>query len=188
MSHTPEPWYKNQFNIKSPITVQSNTGEWVCKVSSEGNWAQQSHKTEKANAARIVACVNACAGMDDPAAEIDALKAANQGVLSIPDVSKILHLENLVGIQDTEIAALKADNERVRAMNKHNITAQQEVFAKNAKLRANNQTLVDALEASAKTKLGKEIQDETDPCFFQYGHDRMIEVAREALARVKEGE
>jgi hypothetical protein len=28
-----------------------------------------------ANAARIVACVNACAGMDDPAAEIDRLRA-----------------------------------------------------------------------------------------------------------------
>ena len=32
-------------------------------------------ETGKANALRIVACVNACAGMEDPAEEIDKLRA-----------------------------------------------------------------------------------------------------------------
>lgn len=32
-------------------------------------------KTSDANAARVVACINACKGMEDPAAEIAALRA-----------------------------------------------------------------------------------------------------------------
>jgi hypothetical protein len=35
----------------------------------------------KANAARIVACVNACAGMDDPAVEIERLRAERTELL-----------------------------------------------------------------------------------------------------------
>lgn len=35
-----------------------------------------------ANAARIVACVNACAGMADPASEISALKAQRDELLA----------------------------------------------------------------------------------------------------------
>jgi hypothetical protein len=55
---TPRPWICNQYDADSPVTIQSTTGKWVCKISSTGNWAKQSQDTVKANAALIVEAVN----------------------------------------------------------------------------------------------------------------------------------
>jgi hypothetical protein len=55
--HTPEPWKHNEEQIIGDTLLIA-----LC------------HHGYKANAARIVACVNACAGMDDPAKEIATLR------------------------------------------------------------------------------------------------------------------
>jgi hypothetical protein len=67
--HTPEPWEINEDQSHDGIfNVCSANGEYICTV-----WGI--HDNGRSNADRIVACVNACAGMDDPQAEIARLKA-----------------------------------------------------------------------------------------------------------------
>jgi hypothetical protein len=56
MKHTPEPWSKEDFQ-RFAFTDITQRGLQI------------------EDFARSVACVNACAGMDDPAAEIERLKA-----------------------------------------------------------------------------------------------------------------
>jgi len=61
-THTPEPWHTFAFEVY-------NENEQIiadCGLS-EDYWEKDGCQ---ANAARIVACVNACAGMEDPAARI----------------------------------------------------------------------------------------------------------------------
>ena len=53
--HTPGPWVANRYDPDSPWTVISTLGRWVCKVSSDGNWAQQSPEEEYSNARLIAA-------------------------------------------------------------------------------------------------------------------------------------
>jgi hypothetical protein len=64
--HTPEPWLVN-FNSMSVPTISAKY-ERIALVDTCGGYGP-------ANARRIVACVNACAGMADPEAEIDKIKA-----------------------------------------------------------------------------------------------------------------
>ena len=65
--HTPEPWRVKFAHGTSD--VYDKEGELIALVyPTEG-------PENAANAARIVACVNACKGMADPAAEIAALRA-----------------------------------------------------------------------------------------------------------------
>ena len=70
--HTPEPWVVMPVN-ESWYGVQHTHHKFTplgsCQLTVD--YCPES----KSNAARIVACVNACAGMEDPAAEIAALRA-----------------------------------------------------------------------------------------------------------------
>lgn len=59
--HSQEPWINDVYGF-----VGSNTG---CIAD------LRVYHNRRENARRIVACVNACAGMDDPAAEIARLRA-----------------------------------------------------------------------------------------------------------------
>lgn len=71
MSHTPEPWrYQDDADAYTHIIRQeSDTRLILC-------YGPQSSKPNvKNNMIRIVACVNSCAGMEDPAAEIASLRA-----------------------------------------------------------------------------------------------------------------
>lgn len=67
--HTPEPWVLNEF--ADIYDVDDSNGMLIAAVFPCEDLLLETHK---ANAARIVACVNACAGMEDPAAEIAALQ------------------------------------------------------------------------------------------------------------------
>ena len=69
MRHTPEPWAQCQ-DLTGKIC---RYGAWHIQGSGEGVAFEISRP---ANAARIVACVNACAGMADPAQELAALREA----------------------------------------------------------------------------------------------------------------
>lgn len=64
MNHTKEPWHVDEdFNI-----AHKGIGESVIATT-------HYYGEYEANARRIVACVNACAGMADPATELTAIRA-----------------------------------------------------------------------------------------------------------------
>ncbi len=71
--HTAEPW---QVSDVSTRDIVDNTRNVVAEVVPVITY--NSHATMLANRARIVACVNACAGMDDPAAFIAAVRKWQQ--------------------------------------------------------------------------------------------------------------
>lgn len=94
MTHTPEPWFAD---IRSGCAAIYPDGEQDFSEglhpTSHGRtiivWTRGTeHRdglpylcvtdTQAANLHRIVACVNACAGMDDPAAELARLRAENE--------------------------------------------------------------------------------------------------------------
>ena len=80
MKHTPEPW-RITTHLSSDIThiVRRIDGEKHAVCIIRTNNAEEAN----ANAARIVACVNACAGMDDPAAEIERLRDMEKNIAPI---------------------------------------------------------------------------------------------------------
>lgn len=71
--HTPEPWklYRNDQSVGDAV------GNAVCDAWPRGD-DQLASAEGKANARRIVACVNACEGMEDPAAFIAGLRSELQ--------------------------------------------------------------------------------------------------------------
>ena len=74
--HTPEPW-----NFTPPDGVErgmvgSSTHPWICELD-DFDTAES-----EANAQRIVACVNACTGIADPVAALEAVKEAIRTVMT----------------------------------------------------------------------------------------------------------
>lgn len=87
--HTPEPWVATGRAIKRDNGF--SYGEIIANVlggKTSGPFFVQSYDECEANAIRIVGCVNACAGMEDPAAEIDELKRQRDELFSV--ISAIL--------------------------------------------------------------------------------------------------
>lgn len=76
--HTPEPW-KDGFLRVTAIDGGMKIAVTSCEI---GNV-----EIEQANANRIVTCVNACAGIDDPAAEIAELKRQRDELLAVLGVA-----------------------------------------------------------------------------------------------------
>jgi hypothetical protein len=78
MNHTPEPW-----DLKQQYSADSN-GSCMYKITKQGDyWPIIPECSTGENFARIVACVNACAGMDDPAAEIERLRDMEKNIAPI---------------------------------------------------------------------------------------------------------
>ena len=120
--YTPEPWrvdartgcyaiYQASENHnclsgmdKQAIVYQSGRGE-----ESQPNGYRYLTEEQLANARRIVACVNACAGIADPAAEIARLRADND---EIDEVCTKRQLE--IYKLEAEIAKLRAEREELR--------------------------------------------------------------------------
>lgn len=82
--HTPEPW-NISFNSPNPLIHSKLVGEdWyystIASVVQRGRHpiygGEITDATAKANAARIVACVNGCAGISDPETTVPELVAA----------------------------------------------------------------------------------------------------------------
>lgn len=67
-AHTPEPWR---------VAIHAPAG--LVKIEADKIVVADTIRNE-ANATRLVACVNACAGMTDPAQEIAALRARSNNV------------------------------------------------------------------------------------------------------------
>lgn len=82
--HTPEPWIAIDRAIK--LNNGFGYGETVANVpggNTSGPFFVQSDEECEANARRIVSCVNACAGMEDPAAEITELKRQRDELFAV---------------------------------------------------------------------------------------------------------
>lgn len=94
--HTPEPWDDFAFEIyDAEKNIIADCGY------SDDVWG----KTQcKANAARIVACVNACAGIEDPEATIPALNDL---------ADKAIELTADVNIKEMVINQLKAERDEL---------------------------------------------------------------------------
>ena len=77
--HTPEPWtvFKDEYGI--PVQTRFYIKKSIATICAMNSPCLLYAKGEK-DAKRIVACINACAGMEDPAAEITKLRD-NQKVL-----------------------------------------------------------------------------------------------------------
>ena len=97
--HTPGEWIPNRFDSNSPITVCGVEGGWVCKVSSEGNWALQSERLQKTNATLIADAPQLLALCVEQAAEIDRLQALCTEVrcLCMQEAAEIDRLRALCG-------------------------------------------------------------------------------------------
>jgi hypothetical protein len=72
--HTPEPWCFRETWDDNIIPVDLS-GDWDSIFFQVGNY--DTPACSRANGERIVSCVNACAGMEDPEAEIRKLRADN---------------------------------------------------------------------------------------------------------------
>ena len=84
--HTAEPWmiYKNYNDV--PVIGQMSKREMlICSMIEDETYDIKADQAEMAaNAARIVACVNAMAGIDDPAAELERLREIERIYDSMP--------------------------------------------------------------------------------------------------------
>lgn len=65
MKHTGTPWLIDHNNCHAgQIATLHGDDDGYAEIWSE-QWAHDAHKSQDANARRIVACVNACAGVSD---------------------------------------------------------------------------------------------------------------------------
>ena len=85
-THTPEPW-KVGFDDGSGAKADRREGAWICAgvddvvVRGGESFGLNFGVQAQPDAERIVSCVNACAGMADPAATITALTEALKEVM-----------------------------------------------------------------------------------------------------------
>ena len=98
-NHTPEPWYWHENGSYCEIDSERDgqIGD-SCASSCLGDI-----DLGRANACRIVACVNACEGMEDPAAEIAELKRQRNELLGL--VKAVVYHSLSVTVNGTLCAA-----------------------------------------------------------------------------------
>ena len=83
--HTPEPWVADyRHDLETNFYSDDATGSIIggCQ---EYMFAHRDIEERRANARRIVTCINACAGMADPAAEIAELKRQRDELLALAE-------------------------------------------------------------------------------------------------------
>ena len=73
LKHTPEPWRVIMADDPDAYMLYGDTGDCIAEMPSPDRQG-----VEHSNPYRIVACVNACAGMEDPEKEITKLRADQQ--------------------------------------------------------------------------------------------------------------
>jgi hypothetical protein len=103
-SHTPEPWEHGEGSyIVSPHPIYNGDDSNTWYKDTDGNPKYLiCESVSGSNAVRIISCVNACAGMEDPAAEIAALKERQNTLLSDLDLA------------EHKLGKLRADNKVLR--------------------------------------------------------------------------
>lgn len=99
--HTPEPWVIDPRDND----IRSSKGDWL--IASLG-YGLPKNATE-ANAARIVACVNACAGLIDPEVVLKCMRAVTADDLDAEAIGKLkLERDELLRL----VTLFKEDYER----------------------------------------------------------------------------
>jgi hypothetical protein len=83
MKHTPEPWRVSGKIVNTQNVVSIKAIDKTISTLAADEFRNCTIEEVNANAARIVACVNACAGMDDPAAEIERLRDMEKNIAPI---------------------------------------------------------------------------------------------------------
>ena len=76
--YTPEPWFDDRSTHDEPyqnIKILGGENRGICWLWIDDAPVDDWNAEQRSNAKRIVTCVNACAGMADPAAEIAELNA-----------------------------------------------------------------------------------------------------------------
>jgi hypothetical protein len=137
MKHTPEPWkLEKQYEADRSYTykiVQEKEGYYPIIPCS--NFSE--------NFARIVACVNACAGMEDPEAVMNMMRSVTLSIDGNPNFGKVLQeMERLKAANDKLLTALEAfatDFERHERNEDHDPDAVY-IIAKDAIAKAKGQT------------------------------------------------
>ena len=84
-NHTPEPWFDDRATHDQPyqnIKILGDENRGICWLWIDDAPVDDWNAEQRANAARIIDCVNACADMTDPAAEIAELKRQRDELLA----------------------------------------------------------------------------------------------------------
>ncbi len=111
MKHTPEPWVLfevgERFKYQCPAAASDNTSILTTTEEDGVVWAAVYNDED---ARRIVACVNACAGMENPADEIAKLKSERSEMLSaLKEILNINWRDDLEGLdRPTDFAERQA--------------------------------------------------------------------------------
>lgn len=75
MKHTPEPW-SIVTDEREGIIIKGSESDFIAWSHDYEDCGNSNTDNHEFNFARIAACVNACAGMENPAAEIAKLREA----------------------------------------------------------------------------------------------------------------
>lgn len=104
--HTPGPWYVSGQTILQDSERYSQIAT-LLRMTFKAKPNGEYHPCEEmeANAARIVACVNACEGIDDPAQFVQNMRSDNRDLL------------HRLGNAEVENEALRAEIEALKAFN-----------------------------------------------------------------------
>lgn len=95
--HTPEPWIVCTNSLDNSLSVEQDraaleaagsTEEPTIVASVDDMGDGLSREIGEANAARIVACVNACAGLEDPESDLDSARAILGQVLALGPLTR----------------------------------------------------------------------------------------------------
>ena len=89
MKHTPEPWKVNQSrheNEPYKIVLWSSFRR-IAKVYHEGKSIYENEKTSEANAKRIVDCVNALAGIENPKEFVERMAKLEAALKPLADLA-----------------------------------------------------------------------------------------------------
>lgn len=84
--HTPEPWFDDRATHDEPyqnIKILGDENRVICWLWIDDAPVDDWNAEQRANASRIVNCVNACAGMADPSEEIAELKRQRDELLGL---------------------------------------------------------------------------------------------------------
>lgn len=123
--HTAEPWLARYYpNAKGQVVDikiwagSEFTGWPVCGIAAGA--CQRDGKADIANGARIAVCVNACAGMADPAAELADLRAQLEAARRL-DTEQIIQTQRAEAQRDDLRKALEVCHDTLLAIAKEGI-------------------------------------------------------------------
>ena len=104
--HTPEPWFDDRAThdeLYQNIKILGDENRGICWLWIDDAPVDDWNSEQRANANRIVTCVNACAGMANPAAEIAEMKRQRDELLGL--VKAIVYHSVPVTVSGTRCAA-----------------------------------------------------------------------------------